>query len=406
MADEETFRKIILEQRIQILFQPIISIKEKRVIGFEGLTRGIDPDTGEMVPPIPLFQTARRMDRALEFDRLCRKTAVKGFLKAELNLAHMLFINFDPSILADVTIGKGWMRAVVEEEGLDPANVAIEIVESPQVSTKDLVHFVELYKRFGFLIVLDDFGARHSNLDRILSLKPDILKIDRELINGVGRDYYKQSIVASISDLAGKIGTLVLAEGVETEEDIIKCYELGVNLFQGYYFARPAPPDRLLDHFCTRSIHYVSRGILHHLKDHITLEMETQEAYNTITRELCEELSGLSREAANGFLGDAVGRNDQIQCLYVLDPDGRQISHTHCTFTISSKAGHPLFKPSAKGTDHSLKSYFYYLQILKLDTYFSDPYTSLATGCICRTMSAVYQDTEGAVRILCVDFNV
>ncbi|MFW6333482.1 MAG: EAL domain-containing protein [Thermodesulfobacteriota bacterium] len=406
MTDEETFRNIILEQRIRIFLQPIISIKEKRVIGFEALTRGIDPETGEMVPPIPLFQTARRMDRALEFDRLCRKTAVKDFLKAELNLAHMLFINFDPSILADVTIGNGWMRGVVEEEGLNPANVAIEIVESPQVSTKDLVHFVELYKRFGFLIVLDDFGARHSNLDRILSLKPDILKIDRELIDGVGRDYYKQSIVASISDLAGKIGTLVLAEGVEAVEDIIKCYELGVNLFQGYYFARPAPPDRLLDHFCTRSIHHVSRGILHHLKDHITLEMETQQAYNTITWELCAELSRLFPDAVNGFLKDSVDRYDQIQCLYVLDPDGRQISHTHCKFTISSKSDHPLFKPSAKGTDHSLKSYFYYLQILKLDTYFSDPYTSLATGCICRTMSAVYRGAEGAFRILCVDFNV
>jgi len=263
-----------------------------------------------------------------------------------------------------------------------------------------------LYKRFGFLIVLDDFGARHSNLDRILLLKPDILKIDRELIDGVGRNYYKQSIVASISDLAGKIGTLVLAEGVETEEDIIKCYELGVNLFQGYYFARPAPPNRLLDHFWTRSIRYVSRGILHHLKDHITLEMETQEAYNTVTRELCAELSRLSSKAVNGFLKDAVGRYDQIQCLYVLDPDGRQVSHTHCKFTIFSKSGHPLFQASVKGTDHSLKSYFYYLQILKLDTYFSDPYTSLATGCICRTMSAVYQIAEGASRILCVDFNV
>jgi hypothetical protein len=84
----------------------------------------------------------------------------------------------------------------------------------------------------------------------------------------------------------------------------------------------------------------------------------------------------------------------------------RQVSHTHCKFTIFSKSGHPLFKASVKGTDHSLKSYFYYLQILKLDTYFSDPYTSLATGCICRTMSAVYQIAEGASRILCVDFNV
>lgn len=406
MVDDETLKKIIREQRVRIFFQPIISIKEKRVIGFEALTRGIDPASGDLAPPLPLFQTAREMGRALEFDRLCRKTAVQDFLKAELNPAHMLFINFDPSILADVAIGNGWMRGVVEEEGLNPSNVAIEIVESPHLSTKDLVHFVELYKRFGFLIVLDDFGARHSNLDRILSLKPDILKIDRDLIDGVGHDYFKQSIVGSISDLAGKIGTLVLAEGVESVEDIIKCYELGVNLFQGFYFARPAPPDQLIDYFCAESISYVSRRILGHLNGHITQEMETQRAYNAITRELCAELTGLSRSAMESFLEASVERYDQIQCIYALNPEGRQISDTHCKSEISGKPGHPLFKPSVRGTDHSLKSYFYYLQILALDTYFSDPYTSLATGCICRTMSAVFQGPRGASFILCVDFNV
>ncbi len=405
-AEDETFREIIQEQRIQIYFQPIISIKEKRVIGFEALTRGIDPADRARLDPMPLFQTARAMDRALGFDRLCRKTAVKSFLKAELNLAHMLFINFDPSILAEVTIGNGWMRRMVEKEGLHPSQVAIEIVESPQVPAKDLIRFVTLYKEYGFLIVLDDFGARHSNLDRILSLKPDILKIDRDLIHGVCNDYYKQAIVSSISDLAGKLGTLVLAEGVEAVEDIIKCYELGVNLFQGFYFAHPSPPDQPLDHFCAESITDVSRQILHHLKSHLTREMETQQAYNTITRELCAELTGLSQDGINAFLKDAVGRYAQIQCIYVLDTEGRQISLTHCNHANLGKAGHPLFKPSARGTDHSLKSYFYYLQILKLDTYFSDPYTSVATGCICRTMSAVYQDAEGAFRILCVDFNV
>ena len=397
--EDEMFPEIIREQRIEIFFQPIISIKEKRVIGFEALARGIAPSTQEFVPPVALFKTAPKMGKALEFDRLCRKTAVEEFLKAELSPQHMLFINFDPSILADVTIGNGWTRKMVQEQGLDPSNVAIEIVESPRVSAKELVKFVELYKGFGFLIVLDDFGAQHSNLDRILSLKPDILKIDRDLIHGVGRDYYKQSIVSSISNLAGKIGTLVLAEGVETVEDIIKCYELGVNLFQGFYFARPAPPGQLRGRLCTASISYVSRRILRHLNDHLTGEMETQSVYNSITRELCAELTGLSMDGFNAFLKDAVGRYAQIQCLYVLDGEGRQISLTHCNFTNLGKAGHPLFKPSARGTDHSLKSYFYYLQILKLDSYFSDPYTSLATGRICRTMSAVYQGEIGRAHV-------
>ena len=97
----------------------------------------------------------------------------------------------------------------------------------------------------GFLVVLDDVGAGHSNLDRIPLIRPDIIKIDRSLITGVDADFYKQETFKSLVSLSRRIGALVVAEGIETEREAVAALELGADLLQGYFLGRPQAGGQL-----------------------------------------------------------------------------------------------------------------------------------------------------------------
>ncbi len=124
-------------------------------------------------------------------------------------------------------------------------------------------------------VVLDDFGALHSNLNRLIISKPDIIKIDRQLIHNVSESYYQQSIIKSIIDLAKKIGSLTLAEGVENKEDVLKCHELGADLFQGFYFARPQSVERLETFQTKTTMDMISYDIKTYMSDNIDKKEET-----------------------------------------------------------------------------------------------------------------------------------
>ncbi len=96
-------------------------------------------------------------------------------------------------------------------------------------------------RQMGFLIALDDFGAGHSNFDRVWSIKPDIVKLDRSLVAGLAQDRSRQRVVAQMVSLLHECGSLVLMEGVETHDEALVALESDVDFVQGYYFGRPQP---------------------------------------------------------------------------------------------------------------------------------------------------------------------
>lgn len=402
----ETIEKIIREGSIRTMFQPIINIREKRVIGLEALSRGIDSDSGKIIPPLEMFDAAARLNKNLELDRLCRAKAVDNFIALAPAENHLLFLNFDPAVLSKVDIGECWMQNRVTASGLDCGNAAIEIVESKVESSDDLVRFTELYREHGFIIVLDDFGAEHSNLDRILLLKPDIIKLDRRLVDHISQDHYKQAVVKSIADLALKTGSLCLAEGVERLEDVLKCYEIGIDLFQGYFFSRPFPSDRStipdLSPFIT-SISEESGGYLNTI---VAEQEEQNRIYKGISAQLCGELKGSGFKNIDDALDHCIKSHEDIQCAYLLNSSGRQVSVTACNLYALYKKRHALYKPSEKGADLSLKEYFHTLVSFNLEYYITEPYISLATGSLCRTTAMVFRASEKQFNVLCIDFDI
>ncbi|PLX70013.1 MAG: hypothetical protein C0603_03485 [Denitrovibrio sp.] len=403
LTNTSVISKIILEESLLIEFQPIVSLKLKKTVGVEALSRGIHPETKEIIPPIQLFKEADEQNLTVELDRLCRKKAISEFAKYKHSKDMVLFLNFDPAVLDIASPSdKSWTKIYADEADLDYNNIAVEITESQIENNYKLEQISEKYSNLGMFVVLDDFGALHSNLNRLIISKPDIIKIDRQLVHNVSESYYQQSIIKSIIDLGKKIGSLTLAEGVENKEDVLKCHELGADLFQGFYFARPQSVERLESFQTKTTMDMISHDIKGYMSANIEDKKKQHSKFEKVFNEIMTYITDCDECCFREKIAEAVKIFRDIECIYVLDENGIQIGETVCGFELNFSDNN-LFHPSKANTDHSLKEYFYYISSLNLNTYYTDPYISLATGILCRTMARKFT-CRGKSYVLCIDF--
>jgi len=395
---------IIRREQVVTYQQPIVSVTRQAIIGMETLSRGIDAG-GDMISPLRLFQRATREGMIIPLDRLCRRRALESFAPVQQQcLDKFISINLDSSIIDQGIVGSGHVRDLVRTLCIDPHRVVIEIIESRVNDLNALASFVAIHKAYGFMIALDDFGSGHSNMERIPIIKPDILKLDRMIISGIDREYYKQEVVKSLVRLAKKIGALVIAEGVEREEEVLACLEFGVDMFQGFYFARPQPFDHPLPVTAHTRLHAIAERFKTTVVERIRERKTRHQQYEAILQRLLKDLVKMSLADADARLAEMIQCNTAIECLYVLDENGVQLTETVCDCAKMPVTKRLIFSPAPKGADHSLKDYFLFLNAGLLK-YTSDLYISSASGNPCFTISAM-ATMHGVKRcILCVDFN-
>lgn len=397
------FKNILAAESIRTDFQPIVSLIRQQVVGIEALSRGIDPETGAVIGPLDLFRAGERLNCNLELDRLCRKTAVTTFSRLTAQRQMLLFLNFNPGVLDEGVVGSRHLQDLFQRLHIHPSQIALEIVESKVKSRSALLNFVRFYREIGCMIVLDDFGEDQSNLERVASLRPDIIKISRNLVDGITYDYFKQSVVAAIISLAGKIGSLVLAEGVERFEDLMTCHEIGADLMQGYFFSKPKPGEKAAENdCCLTKMQQVAKEMQSRLAMNYQKNIQQQEEMSAI---LTTVSNRLTREETTGFdraLQHAVSNCREVQCFYILDNHGTQVSGT--IFLSPPTPRNSLFEPAAKGAVHTLKDYYLTLVQSGMSRFCTEPYISLASGNICRTMSFTFSGPDKKPYILCVDF--
>lgn len=241
----ELLLDIIAQRAVTSVYQPIVSLADGKVIGYEALTRG--PENGPLYHPQALFSLAEREGVLYTLERIARERAIEcgaEFIPGR----QKLFINVSPAVVYDPTFSAGHTLQSIRGHGLSARKIVFEVTEHQAID--DFVVFrevIEHYRRQGFLIAVDDAGAGYASFQTILALKPDFIKIDRALIAGIDRDPVKQSLLESFVHFALKINSKLIAEGVETPRELTQLIRLGVDLAQGYVFARPAypPHDRL-----------------------------------------------------------------------------------------------------------------------------------------------------------------
>ncbi|GAB7024257.1 EAL domain-containing protein [Salidesulfovibrio brasiliensis] len=395
-------RKILESDSVRTLFQPIVSISRRTVFAVEALSRGFDPETHETVPPALLFGNAGGTLRR-DLDRLCRERALETFSPVhKQNPALIMSMNVDVSTLEESTSGNHALMKTARAAGIQPHNVIIELVESAATNLPALLHFVNYYRRRGFIIALDDVGAGHSNLDRIPLLKPDVLKLDRSLISGVHNHFHKLEVVRCLVRLAARIGALVVAEGVETPEEALCVLDCGIDLHQGFLYAVPETPSPTY-RSALRMVDEVASGHQARSTRRVSGEYERSAARDAVMLSLCMRLSDASLETLDVELARCIDEGPDLECLYVLDMRGKQVSGTICDPAVLMRSRRILYAPAEAGADHSLKDYYIPIRA-GLRHFVTRPYISLASGNRCMTHVRVFRhDPTGSDLILCAD---
>ncbi|AEE16296.1 EAL domain-containing protein [Treponema brennaborense] len=394
---------ILNQKHIRSYFQPIVCLKTGQIFAYEALVRGIHPDYDTVISPSELFAAADAQNVSAEFDKICQQSALEYFSSFRKNSHSLLFMNINTSLISPDDVSTSSIQVMTRKMGFDPCYVGLELIESRAASADDLISFVEHYRESGFLIVIDDFGCEHSNMERLIQIRPDIIKIDRSIIAGIESDVYRQSILKSIHMLSEMTGSLCLAEGVETVEEVVTCYLYGVDLFQGYAIARPDADLQLLETETLRTIARLRDRLKRESVETLRQKRRLTGDINSLADWLVRQITPDNIDAMEPVLQEFIVLNPEIECVYLLDKNGVQISNTISSPFLKIKPRSYIFSPAQKGADNSFKSYFTCFEAFKISRYLTDPYLSYASGNLCRTLSVKLCSAADCM-VLCIDF--
>jgi len=216
-------------------FQPIVDIRRGCVFAYEALVRGPDGQpAGEVLAAVGDSER-------YGFDQACRVKAIS--LAARLGLIDtgaMLSINFLPNaVYRPETCIQATLR-VARETKLPTERIMFEITEVEKVKDREhLKGIVEAYRKMGFTTAIDDFGAGYAGLSLLAGFQPDILKVDMELTRNIEQSQVRQAIVENLAGLCRQLGIRLVAEGIESLGELAFLERIGIELFQGYLFAKP-----------------------------------------------------------------------------------------------------------------------------------------------------------------------
>ncbi|MGB3435317.1 EAL domain-containing protein [Achromobacter sp.] len=243
---------ILRERLLRPRFQPVVDLSHSRIYGHESLIRG--PADTALHFPDALFAEARRQGLHPQLELASFRAGAQGFHQHDA--AGMLFLNLSGSALLHYWTlwGEEMPQRLLKDCSLAPSSIIVELTEQDPLSE----HMAELSSAFaclrehGMRVALDDYGVGNSNLQLWAEMQPDLVKIDRYFFDGIGQDERKQNMVRAILKVAQHLGTTIVAEGIETAEDLAVVRELDIRYAQGWLLGRPeemlltelAPPLR------------------------------------------------------------------------------------------------------------------------------------------------------------------
>ncbi|HEY0076210.1 MAG TPA: EAL domain-containing protein [Abditibacteriaceae bacterium] len=230
---------MLSEDRLSSVFQPIIHCQSQEIFAYECLMRG--QVEGKTVFPGQIIEVAKAAGLLFQMDLAARRAAITG--AAQFGLQSKIFINFTPTAIYDPVNCLKSTVETVDAVGLRRDQVVFEVIESEQVSrVADLNKILDYYRQNGFQVALDDVGAGYSSLNLLARLRPDFIKLDRDLITDIHQEPVKATIAAKLLETARELGMKTVAEGIEQKEEYQWLCQHGADYAQGYLFARPASP--------------------------------------------------------------------------------------------------------------------------------------------------------------------
>lgn len=245
------------KRQLSMHFQPIVHTPSRTIQGYEALTRF--PKSKHLRNPVELFQLAEQMNQLFHLEKHTRELAIE-LMVDHLSSKQKLWVNLSPNVIHDQAYTPGFTHSVIEKTSLKPNQIVFEITERSAIT--DLSSFRLLlnhYREQGFTVAIDDVGAGYSSLQTISEIKPDYLKVDRSLVSNIHSLSEKQYMMEALLQISSKMGSSLIAEGVETNKEFSKLSSMGVEMMQGYYFAKPTfPPPEVPSSLMAPTYHYAN----------------------------------------------------------------------------------------------------------------------------------------------------
>ncbi len=239
MTLRKELEQIIEDELIYPVFQPIVDLSNGEILGYEALSRLKKTDV--IKDPETLFQLAGLYARLWDVEQLCRKKILKQVSdNSDIFADKKVFVNVNPSVMTDINFKQGFTKRYIEKHHINSSQVVIEITEHSAVTDmKEFRGVVQHYEEQGYAIAVDDAGSCYSGLNLICDVKPHYLKLDIEIIREICTDAVKCAMVKSFVEFAKLTGMKLIAEGVETQEQLKLLLQLGVHYGQGFYLGKP-----------------------------------------------------------------------------------------------------------------------------------------------------------------------
>lgn len=394
--DEAGWHIVYQGLTLRSVFQPVISITHKRIVGYEALLRATDHE-GRSIRPDALFARAPSKNEALALERLARCVHFANFAEERAQTT-WLFVNALPRLFRT-----GWPYDSLIDElcnhfQVPHRRVVIEMIEEPAADETLFKKTVDALRARDLLIAIDDFGTGFSNFDRLWQVRPDIVKLDRSLVARMATPGADPQFAAQLITMLHRAGTMVLGEGVETEAELLTLMEADADFVQGYWLGEPHPTlgeaaaaasptmDSIWERYRTHA------GSAPRPPIDFTEFEEAVRAGAQIYR-----VTGRLELAARQVFGRSSARR-----VFVLDAEGeqRQPSIAHESAPRPARLW-PLF-PDTR-SNWSRRAYFKRALATPGRVAVMGPHYSLTEGRDCYT-AAVTVEFGGELQVFCIDF--
>lgn len=387
---------VFLDYTIESAFQPIFTFAHNRPVAYEALLRARDRHGNIVSPPGVLSQAAELgQSEKLEITLLILHAV--NFFRFNIQ-QEWLFLNLNPVLTSN---NLGFIHALPEilnQFDIPLSRLVIEIVEYSVSAHDNLIRAVKYLKQCGFIIAIDDFGAGHSNFSRIWDLKPDIVKLDRELLTRFRRNHGLKPVLSSLVEMLHESEALVLVEGIEDEQDAVLAAQIDTDMHQGYFFGRPGAQ------LCSDDNPYLTGR----LSDNKGQDEQTGR------KPLPDMLKALFLNAVNiaqvkPSLADSchsiLNHPKVIRC-YLLDKNGQQLEEKFGLYAYDKSSYNTRSLPQVSEANWSRRIYFKKAIRNMCEFHQTRPYLSLTSMNKCVTYSMGFNNRDKHSLVLCCDIEV
>ena len=400
-AKRRDLEHVLERELISVFFQPLVSVRLKSIIGFEAFSRAMT-EAGAKLDARDLFETPWEPETRLRLCRLCRRKALEAFRPIAERHQHMMIILNVDGVGIRAADKLGQLDAICQAMNLSGRRVIIEL-ERPALNTPEIARFVTYYRERGFKFSLDAMDGLTSPIEEIFALKPDYIKIDRPAYTDVGGQEFKRDMVHSLGRLAERIGSTLVAKGVETEEEAIRLLEWGVYHQQGYFYTKDKDSEEKdpIRAFLAK-VEEINRKFRERAQGEVAAKRKRYEDYHKVLKKVAYKLGETIADDFTAVCERFAASEESLLCAYVLNDEG--VQYTPRAFKRSLVSETPLLGPErGRGEDHSIREDVVHLKS-GFDKYVTQPCVSPHSRTLTCTISARFYNKEGHPYILCLDF--